>query len=54
MCGANNVVQGGKRFNVLNGMDGLKEGETVLCSPDGEQCRAVQCFSANHDTGEKK
>ncbi|XP_069702487.1 tetratricopeptide repeat protein 17 isoform X1 [Periplaneta americana] len=51
MCGASSGIQGGKQFDVLNGIEGLKEGETVLCSPDGEQCRAVQCFSATQDTG---
>jgi len=40
-------MQGGKQFDVLNGMDG----ETILCSPDGEQCRTLHCFSASHDTG---
>jgi hypothetical protein len=47
MCGANSGIQGSKQF----GMEGLEEGETVVCSPDGEQCHAVQCFSASDDTG---
>jgi hypothetical protein len=40
-------VQGGRHIAV----EGLKEGETVLCSPNGEQCHAVQCFSTSHDSG---
>ncbi|PNF37345.1 hypothetical protein B7P43_G00484 [Cryptotermes secundus] len=47
MCGATSGVQGGRHIAV----EGLKEGETVLCSPNGEQCHAVQCFSTTHDSG---
>lgn len=47
MCGASSGTHGGKQFSV----EGLKDGETVICSPDGDQCHAVQCFSTNHDTG---
>lgn len=42
MCGAANVKSG----DILSNL-----GETVLCSPDGEQCRAVQCFSTNQGPG---
>ncbi|PSN33796.1 hypothetical protein C0J52_19498 [Blattella germanica] len=51
MCGANNGIPGGKQYDILSGMEGRKEAETVFCSQDGEQCRAVQCFSANHEMG---
>jgi hypothetical protein len=47
MCGASSGTHGGKQFSV----QGLKEGEIVICSPDGDHCHAVQCFSTNHDTG---
>ncbi|XP_021915404.1 tetratricopeptide repeat protein 17 isoform X2 [Zootermopsis nevadensis] len=47
MCGASSGIQAAKQF----GVEGLEEGEVVVCSPDGEQCHAVKCFSASDDTG---
>jgi hypothetical protein len=47
MCGASSGAQGYKQLR----MEGLEDGETVVCSPDGELCHAVQCFSAIDNTG---
>jgi len=47
MCGASSGTHGGKEFSV----EVLKEGETVICSPNGDQCHAVRCFSTNRDLG---
>ncbi|XP_067009164.1 tetratricopeptide repeat protein 17 [Anabrus simplex] len=49
MCGASSG--GGRPVDLLTSLESLKEGETVLCSANGEQCRAVQCFSAGQDSG---
>nr|CAD7201096.1 unnamed protein product [Timema douglasi] len=43
-----------KQWTIATGIENLKEGETLICSPDGEQCRSVQCFSVNPDSTSAK
>ncbi|KAK7872505.1 hypothetical protein R5R35_014291 [Gryllus longicercus] len=45
MCGT------GKPMDLLSSLEGMREGDTVVCSVDGQQCHTMQCFSPGQNSG---
>ncbi|GLH04932.1 Protein of unknown function [Gryllus bimaculatus] len=46
MCGT------GKPMDLLSSLEGMREGDTVVCSVDGQQCHTMQCFSPGQNSAD--